>query len=260
MNVLKKSVSFLTAVAVMLFTAAFFSVTQKNTDVASAYSFEKYVNNVAALVNEYRQQNGLSPLAVIPVLQENAQTRAVEVSQNFSHTRPNGGAYKTAISSSLPKYTWGENIAYGATTPESVMDQWKHSAGHNNNMLSSKYTHIGVGAYISGGTIYWVQLFIGSGMTFDGEYMPAYSTEDTTAEITTEQPPVVLPDGSGDVNFDGKIDSRDAVLILQDYAAYLTGKNYTIPLTYGDVNSDDKIDSTDAVLILIYYAQHLVKG
>ena len=260
MNVLKKSLSFLTALAVMLLSAALFSITQDNTDVASAYSFEKYADNVAALVNEYRQQNGLSPLAVIPVLQENAQTRAVEISQNFSHTRTNGSSYKTAISSSLPKYTWGENIAYGATTPESVIDQWKRSSGHNQNMLSSKYTHIGVGAYISGGTIYWVQLFIGSGMTFDGEYMPVYSTEDTTVESTTEHPPVVLPDGSGDVNFDGKIDSRDAVLILQDYAAYLTGISYTISLSLGDVNSDNKIDSTDAVLILIYYAQHLVKG
>ena len=260
MNILKKSVSFFTAIAVLMLSTVLITDFPENNNVASAYSIDSYADDVAALVNEYRQQQGIEPLKVVPALQENAQTRAVEISEEFSHTRPDGTLCFTAISSSISYYACAENIAYGETTPEAVINQWKKSDGHNKNMLNSNYTHIGVGVYESGGYIYWVQLFIGSGMTFDGEYMPVYSTEDTTVESTTEHPPVVLPDGSGDVNFDGKIDSRDAVLILQDYAAYLTGRSYTISLSLGDVNSDNKIDSTDAVLILIYYAQHLVKG
>ena len=184
MNILKKSVSFLTAVAVILLSAMVFSVFPENNNrTASAYSIDSYADDVAALVNEYRQQQGIEPLKVIPLLQENAQTRAVEISEEFSHTRPDGTMCFTAISSSLSYYACAENIAYGETTPEAVIKQWKKSDGHNKNMLNSEYTHIGVGVYESNYTVYWVQVFIGSSSTYDDEYTPVYSSEDTTGTI-----------------------------------------------------------------------------
>ena len=184
MNILKKSVSFLTAVAVILLSAMVFSVFPENNNrTASAYSIDSYADDVAALVNEYRQQQGIEPLKVIPLLQENAQTRAVEISEEFSHTRPDGTMCFTAISSSLSYYACAENIAYGETTPEAVIKQWKKSDGHNKNMLNSEYTHIGVGVYESNYTVYWVQVFIGSSSTYDDEYTPVYSSEYTTGTI-----------------------------------------------------------------------------
>ncbi|MCI5910299.1 MAG: dockerin type I domain-containing protein, partial [Oscillospiraceae bacterium] len=63
----------------------------------------------------------------------------------------------------------------------------------------------------------------------------------------------------GDINDDGAIDSKDAVLVLKYYAESLTGNTTTsIPLEKGDVNGDGKIDSKDAVKILKYYAQTMV--
>ena len=54
---------------------------------------------------------------------------------------------------------YGENIAYGQTTSEDVMNAWMNSAGHRANILGEKYTHIGIGVYESGGVIYWSQFF-----------------------------------------------------------------------------------------------------
>ena len=63
----------------------------------------------------------------------------------------------------------------------------------------------------------------------------------------------------GDVNDDGAIDSKDAVLVLKYYAESLTGSTTTsISTEKGDVNGDGKIDSKDAVKILKYYAQTMV--
>ena len=63
----------------------------------------------------------------------------------------------------------------------------------------------------------------------------------------------------GDVNDDGAIDSKDAVLVLKYYAESLTGNTSTsISTEKGDVNGDGKIDSKDAVKILKYYAQTMV--
>ena len=61
----------------------------------------------------------------------------------------------------------------------------------------------------------------------------------------------------GDVNGDNKIDSKDAVLVLKDYAENLAGKSTTIDKTIADVNVDNNVDSKDAVWILRYYANTL---
>ena len=61
----------------------------------------------------------------------------------------------------------------------------------------------------------------------------------------------------GDVNGDSKVDSKDAVLVLKNYAENLAEKNTTIDKTSADVNADDSVDSKDAVWILKYYANTL---
>lgn len=61
----------------------------------------------------------------------------------------------------------------------------------------------------------------------------------------------------GDVNGDSKVDSKDAVLVLKDYAENLAGKSTTIDKTVADVNADNNVDSKDAVWILRYYANTL---
>ena len=56
----------------------------------------------------------------------------------------------------------GENIAAGYMTPKEVVEGWMNSTGHRENILSPKFTEIGVGCYENKNLeykAYWVQLF-----------------------------------------------------------------------------------------------------
>ncbi len=55
-------------------------------------------------------------------------------------------------------YDWawvGENVAYGFSTPEKVMAAWLASPGHCANIMSAKFTELGLGKAGS----YWTQDF-----------------------------------------------------------------------------------------------------
>lgn len=115
---------------------------------------------VLELVNKEREQEGLPPLSLHEGLSAAAMVRAGEIAEVFSHTRPDGSGFFTAIDEyHIPYSAAGENIAAGMTEPEEVMMGWMESPGHRSNIMKPEYQYIGVGyAYENGG--YWVQLFM----------------------------------------------------------------------------------------------------
>ena len=116
---------------------------------------------VVDLVNEERAAAGLNPLTINESAMSAALVRAKEIRQSFSHTRPDGSSFSTALKEQGVSYRGsGENIAYGQRSPEAVMKAWMNSSGHRANILNAKYTSIGVGCYEQNGTLYWTQLFI----------------------------------------------------------------------------------------------------
>lgn len=119
------------------------------------------INNVHALVNQYRKENGLSSLSLSEELNQAANIRAKEIREKFSHTRPDGSKCFSAMNELGISYGWaGENIALGQPSSESVMTAWMNSSGHRANILSSSFNKIGVGHFLSeSGTHHWVQLF-----------------------------------------------------------------------------------------------------
>jgi len=125
-------------------------------------SQDAFASQVVKLVNEERAKAGLSPLSVNSKAANAAQTRAREIEKSFSHTRPDGSSFNTALTEAGVSFRGaGENIAYGQTTPQQVMEGWMNSSGHRANILNANYTSIGVGHYKNGaGVDYWTQLFI----------------------------------------------------------------------------------------------------
>ncbi len=125
----------------------------------------KYVNEVLQLVNEARAKEGLPALALDPGLRQAAQVRASECVGTFSHTRPNGASYKTAIAEAGVQsgYT-GENVATGHTSARQVVQGWLNSPGHRENVLNENFTRIGIGLEKNVGNPYggysWAQLFV----------------------------------------------------------------------------------------------------
>ena len=123
----------------------------------AAQAVTLHAANAQAVVNQVnseRAARGLGSLRVDPALTAAAQTRAREIVEKFSHTRPDGTRWSTVSSIAL-----GENIARGQRTADKVMAAWMTSSGHRANILRSGYGSIGVACVQSGGVYHWVQLF-----------------------------------------------------------------------------------------------------
>jgi len=119
---------------------------------------------VLRIMNVEREKMDLPPVTSLPELQKATDTRAVELVELFSHNRPDGSAWSTVFQEiELPQYRIaGENIAAGYGNSEAAMVGWMNSDGHRANILSSSYTHAGVGHHYQAGTTYrnyWTQLF-----------------------------------------------------------------------------------------------------
>lgn len=117
---------------------------------------------VVDLVNEQRAANGLSPLTISAELCDGARMKSQDMHDvgYFSHTSPTyGSPFDMMASLGITYSAAGENIAMGYSSAEAVMNAWMNSEGHRANILSSKYTSIGVG-YVADGN-YWTQWFIG---------------------------------------------------------------------------------------------------
>lgn len=125
-------------------------------------SQDAWTRQVVELVNAERAKVGAGALTISSGASTAAQIRAMEITKSFSHTRPDGRTFSTALTEAGVSYTGsGENIAYGQRSPRAVMEQWMNSAGHRANILNPDFTAIGVGHYEgSNGTDYWTQLFI----------------------------------------------------------------------------------------------------
>ena len=125
-------------------------------------SQDAFANEVVRLVNEERAKAGLPALTVDRGAASAAQVRANEIERSFSHTRPDGSSFNSALTEAGVNFRGaGENIAYGQNSPEKVMEGWMNSSGHRANILNSSYTSIGVGHYQNAsGVNYWTQLFI----------------------------------------------------------------------------------------------------
>ena len=125
-------------------------------------SEEAMADRVIELVNQERTSRGLQPLLKHDGLMVAAAARARELSQRYSHTRPNGSECFTILWHLGIDYGYaGENIAMGQRTPEIVMNDWMNSSGHRANILSENFDCIGVGYTMVDGHPYWVQLFTG---------------------------------------------------------------------------------------------------
>ncbi|MBR1390840.1 MAG: hypothetical protein IJ567_05235 [Lachnospiraceae bacterium] len=134
---------------------------EPETETVQEVANVSYVRQVAGLVNEERTKRGLKGLKFDESIAAVADVRGSEIQRSFSHTRPDGSRFYTALLQGNVSYRHcGENIAWGQKTPEEVVNAWMNSEGHRANILSANYTRIGVSYTQNGnGTPYWVQLF-----------------------------------------------------------------------------------------------------
>ena len=129
-------------------------------NIQSENTYTDLINEVYEITNNYRSLVGVPSLTLDSSLVEAANIRAKELSDSFSHTRPNGSSCFTVLSELGISYgTAGENIAAGYSSSQSVMEGWRSSSGHYQNIISSKFKKIGIGVNIVNNQYYWVQIF-----------------------------------------------------------------------------------------------------
>jgi uncharacterized protein YkwD len=128
------------------------------------------INEVLALTNVERTQNGLSPLTLNPLLSHAAQIQSEDLAFNdfFAHTSPTGvGLADRLNTAGYTRYQIaGENIGAGQLTAAQVVQEWMASPSHRANILKSDFTELGVGYYFLANDTgevnynrYWTQNF-----------------------------------------------------------------------------------------------------
>ena len=154
-----------TALAAAAFTGAAGAVhldrpVQGSSSVSAGIQSSSAASEVVRLTNSARSQNGYAALVEDGALSEAAAVRAREIARSFSHTRPSGASFSSALSESGVSYLRaGENIASGQKSASEVVNAWMNSPGHRANILNSSYSRIGSASVNINGTLYWVQLF-----------------------------------------------------------------------------------------------------
>lgn len=113
-----------------------------------------YTYRVIDETNVERSRYDLGQLRVSDELMEAARIRAGEITEMFSHTRPDGTKWRTVSSAA-----YAENIARGHNNPDRVIAAWMSSSDHRQNILKSSYGSIGAACVRVGNICYWVQLF-----------------------------------------------------------------------------------------------------
>ncbi len=123
------------------------------------------VAQVILLINQHRASMGLTELTLSPSLTASSQWKSLHMAANgyFAHDDPapvSRTAYQRAKDCGYSGSSWGENIAFGYATAESVVKGWLDSAGHRANIENGSFSSTGVGvAANAGGQLYWAQSF-----------------------------------------------------------------------------------------------------
>lgn len=113
-------------------------------------SIASIVSQIVSLTNNFRQQNGLSPVTLNNQLTNAAQAHTENMAfQDFvSHTGADGSSVAQRVTAT--GYGWSvvaENIAAGHQTAAEVVQGWINSDGHRANLLNPNVTEVGIGYY-----------------------------------------------------------------------------------------------------------------
>jgi uncharacterized protein YkwD len=121
-------------------------------------------NEMAAVINNYRQTNELHRLNLIPQLKQAARRHAHDMAANdiFEHTGSDGSSPGERASDAC--YAWvniGEIIGVNSSV-ETMFNAWVRTRGNNDLMLAPEFEDFGVGYVNAPGTRYehyWVVVF-----------------------------------------------------------------------------------------------------
>lgn len=118
------------------------------------------VEDVLTYTNEFRKSKGLNNLSANEALNRIAQQHSEDMASGKVRFGHDGFSKRNAAAQQqLSIQYFAENVAFGVSTGEAVVNLWKNSEGHRKNMLG-KYSKIGIGvAKDKKGRLFYTQVF-----------------------------------------------------------------------------------------------------
>lgn len=143
------------------------NTTPTNSFASCSYSLDgTRRDEVFASINAYRVEEGLTPYAMNQDLSNAAQAHAQDMACNnfFVHTGSDGSTPQTraTVAGYTGKVTENVYGSYPPLTPEEVKELWRLDQVdpvHNENLISTQYTEIGVGYAFFNNFGYYVVVF-----------------------------------------------------------------------------------------------------
>jgi uncharacterized protein YkwD len=144
-------------------------------------------------INNYRAQNGLGPLTLNSTLDDVARWMSNDMAAHnyFSH-EDSLGRDPFQRMDGLGYNTWrGENLLAGAQIATEAFQMWRDSPPHNENMLGSHYTVIGIARAYSASSAfgcYWATEFAGEDVAAPPPLAPAAAPSPATTPVPEPAP------------------------------------------------------------------------
>lgn len=114
-------------------------------ETSSCDSISSFPGHFLCLLNEYRQSKGKNSLTYNANMNAAAQNHSnwMNINDEFSHTGENGSSMTDRCVAANTTCD-AENLAWGATSAEKLLQMWQDSPIHNSNMLDN-HTQLGFG-------------------------------------------------------------------------------------------------------------------
>lgn len=191
------------AVSTVLILAGFFAAAFYVSSILTSGGMAAVISSALVdLTNHDRVEEDLHALSVNPVLVAAAQAKANDMAENgyFAHVSPDG----------IDPWHWfglvgyeyasaGENLAVNFSDSENVEEAWMNSPAHRANILSAKFTEIGiataVGEYKGKKTTFVVQMFGTPRTVTRGNEVESVTTpiipEDIAVSVRSDEPAIL---------------------------------------------------------------------
>lgn len=121
---------------------------------------------LTSLTNVSRADENLYGLAYNETLAQAASAKAADMAAKgyFSHTGPDGSRFWHWVRDAGYEYAYvGENLAINFNESEDVVNAWLNSPAHRANIMSAKFTEVGIGmatgTYKGKTALFIVQMF-----------------------------------------------------------------------------------------------------
>lgn len=111
----------------------------------------------AAMISQYRQNNGLGPVTVDPALVRLAEDQSSSMAKRNKLDHDVKAPLAQRLNSSgYPAVTAVENVSAGYHTLAEAFSGWRDSPPHRANMLKTNVDRLGIAAHFAPGTKYKV--------------------------------------------------------------------------------------------------------